>query len=172
MILKTGPAPYWMFDSGFGESGAQFHSRYVTAKPFPHIVLDDFLAEELAELCLLEFPQTRVSKVQYSRNQENKKLEYKPEALSPFLRMLFYSFNSGPFIKFLETLTGIKGLIPDPYFSGAGMHEVANGGHLNIHADFNHHSQMGLEAGSMSLSILIGTGRRNTVDASRFGTAP
>ena len=60
-------------------------------------------------------------------------------------RALFYSFNSRPFIRVLENITGIEGLIPDPYFLGGGFHEVAQGGHLSIHADFNHHRPLNLE---------------------------
>ena len=145
MILKAGPGPYWFFDPSFGDSGSEFHTQYATAEPFPHIVLDDFLPEALADLCVLEFPPRRVLATQYARSQENKKLEFKPESLSPTLQLLFHSFNSAPFIKFLENVTGIRRLIPDPHFSGAGLHEVANGGHLNIHADFNHHPQLDLE---------------------------
>jgi 2OG-Fe(II) oxygenase superfamily len=145
MILKTGPAPFWFFDPDFGTSGGEFHSQYAAGKPFPHLVLDDFLPEALADLCVREFPERPVSDAKYERHQENKKLEFKPEVLSPSLRALFYSFNSMAFIGFLENVTGIKGLIPDPYFIGAGFHEVANGGHLNIHADFNHHALLDLE---------------------------
>lgn len=145
MILKAGPAPFWLFEPGFGKSGDEFRAQYTTAKPFPHIVLDDFLPANLADLCVQEFPKRPAADTGYARHQENKKAEFKPEVLSPALRTLFYSFNSLPFIGFLENLTGIKGLIPDPYFTGAGFHEVANGGHLNIHADFNHHALLDLE---------------------------
>jgi hypothetical protein len=145
MILKTGPAPHWFCDPSFGQSGRKFHQQYITAKPFPHIVLDDFMDDELASSCLREFPQRPSSLREFARNQENKKIEYNPEVLSPSLRSLFYTFNSLPFVQFLQNLTGIEGLIPDPYFAGGGLHEVANGGHLSIHADFNHHRAMDLE---------------------------
>src|ERR1700722_19468475 len=145
MIVQMGPAHFWFCDPGSGKIGDQFYHRYLAAEPFPHIVLDDFLGEQLADLCLREFPQRPSAGTGYARQQENKKLEFKPEILSPSLRALFYSFNSIPFVEFLENLTGIKGLIPDPYFTGAGLHEVANGGHLNIHADFNHHAPLNLE---------------------------
>jgi Rps23 Pro-64 3,4-dihydroxylase Tpa1-like proline 4-hydroxylase len=145
MILETFPAPHWFCEPGFGQSGAELHQRYITAKPFPHIVLDDFMDEELANFCLREFPPHPSSIREYARNQENKKFEYNPEILSPSLRSFFYCFNSAPFIEFLQNLTGINGLIPDPYFAGGGLHEVANGGHLSIHADFNHHQAMDLE---------------------------
>jgi len=52
------------------------------------------------------------------------------------MRALSSAFNSWPFIKVLENITGIKGLTPDPYFLGAGFHEIGQGGHLSIHADF------------------------------------
>jgi hypothetical protein len=35
--------------------------------------------------------------------------------------------------------------VPDPYFLGAGLHRLSQGGHLSIHADFNHHKPMDLE---------------------------
>jgi len=145
MILRTGSAPHWFCEPDFANAGGEFHQKYINAEPYPHIVLDDFLPDELAELCVHQFPARPASNAEYATKQENKKLEFKPEILPPSLRALFYSFNSAPFIGFVENLTGIKGLIPDPYFSGAGFHEVANGGHLNIHADFNHHSLMNLE---------------------------
>ena len=61
------------------------------------------------------------------------------------VRRLFYSFNSKPFIRVLENITNINGLIPDPYFLGAGFHEIGQGGHLSVHVDFNHHKVMNLE---------------------------
>ncbi|MEO1102796.1 MAG: 2OG-Fe(II) oxygenase [Pseudomonadota bacterium] len=42
--------------------------------------------------------------------------------------------------------------MPDPYFGGAGIHRVGNGGHLDIHADFNVHQHMRLER---RLNVLI-----------------
>jgi hypothetical protein len=61
------------------------------------------------------------------------------------LRGLFYAFNSRPFIKVVENITGISGLIPDPYFLGGGFHQIEQGGHLSMHADFNRHAPMNLE---------------------------
>jgi Rps23 Pro-64 3,4-dihydroxylase Tpa1-like proline 4-hydroxylase len=145
MIVEAGPAPFWFCAPDSAGRGSEFRSRYASAQPFPHIVLDEFLPEELADLCVANFPELQASPTYYARSQENLKFEFKPESLLPPLRSLFYSFNSAPFIRFLENLTGITGLIPDPYFSGGGLHEVANGGHLSIHADFNHHALLNLE---------------------------
>jgi Rps23 Pro-64 3,4-dihydroxylase Tpa1-like proline 4-hydroxylase len=48
-------------------------------------------------------------------------------------------------IEFLAILTGIKGVIPDPYFVGGGLHQIKPGGKLAVHADFNHHEKLNLE---------------------------
>ena len=139
MIIKTQSASYGFFDPQIAADGRQFQHEYISAKPYPHIVLDNFLDEDTLELCLRDFPDFSARKTKYAGRQENLKFEFSPESLSPPLRSLFHSFNSSGFVEFLENLTGINGLIPDPYFLGGGLHEVAHGGHLNIHADFNDH---------------------------------
>ena len=97
----------------------------------------DKVLEELE--CLPE------SESSFSRAQEKFKSSYIPERLPTYTKNLFYALNSRPFLLFLEQLSGIDGLIPDPHFAGGGIHVVANGGHLDIHADFNHHQKMNLE---------------------------
>jgi hypothetical protein len=128
------------------KKGAELSVQYNGAKPFPHIVIDDFLAPQILDLCLKEFP-VKLDKegMNFDRPQERLKSSFNPDYIHPQLRSFFYSLNSKPFIKFLENLTGIKGLIPDPWFLGAGFHEIKNGGHLSMHADFNHHKPMNLE---------------------------
>jgi hypothetical protein len=126
--------------------GKDLTAAYVGAEPFPHIVIDDFLPAEVVEMCLAHFPtELPAGAVTYDRAQERLKTQYLPETLDEEVRTLFYGFNALPFIKLLENITGIKGLIPDPYFMGAGFHEIRNGGHLSVHADFNHHKPMNLE---------------------------
>lgn len=141
-------------DSQFGyldidqmtDKGADLAQKYSSAEPFPHIVIDDFISPEILEKCLAEFPnEVDPESVTFNRAQERNKTGFHPDYMSPSIKSLFYSFNSRPFIKFLENLTGINGLIPDPYFLGGGFHEIKQGGHLSVHADFNHHPQLDLE---------------------------
>ncbi len=49
---------------------------------------------------------------------------------------LVNELNSGPVLRFLENLTGIKGLLPDPYLWGGGLHLTQPGGYLYPHTDF------------------------------------
>ena len=60
--------------------------------------------------------------------------------------------NGGPFVRFLETLTGVDQLIPDPHLLGGGIHLTRQGGHLGIHADFNWHKAI---AAHRRLNLLI-----------------
>ena len=46
------------------------------------------------------------------------------------------------FLLFLETLTGIDNLLPDPYFIGGGLHLSGRGDFLKVHADFNWHHKL------------------------------
>ncbi|HUQ38279.1 MAG TPA: 2OG-Fe(II) oxygenase [Aestuariivirga sp.] len=136
-----------LFDAGETEKkGLELNTQYNSAQPYPHIEIDDFFPPEILEMCLKLFPKALDKEgMTFDRPQERLKSSFNPDYLESPLRTLFYSLNSKPFIRFLENMTGIKGLIPDPYFMGAGFHEIKNGGHLSVHADFNHHKPMDLE---------------------------
>lgn len=128
-------------------AGARFAEAYQSAEPYNHVCIDGFLPEAVlrrVKADLAALPQTR-KEAGFARAQENLKSSYIPERLPSYTRNLFYALNSRPFIQFLEAMTGIKGLIPDPWFQGAGIHRTESGGHLDIHADFNLHSAMKVE---------------------------
>lgn len=141
MDSKTGFIPADVVRS----KGKELTQQYNSALPFPHIIIDDFMPAEILENCLADFPGSEDGGDSFDTDRERYKTQYNPDQLSPRIRTLFYAFNSWPFIKVLENITGISGLIPDPYFLGAGFHEINQGGHLSIHADFNHHKPMNLE---------------------------
>jgi hypothetical protein len=128
------------------DRGLELASEYQNNAPFPHIVIDDFLPPEILETCLEQFPSRMENgDIQFNRDQERYKAQFNPDSLTDVSRALFYSFNSKPFIRVLENISGIRGLIPDPYFLGGGFHEIGQGGHLSVHVDFNHHKAMNLE---------------------------
>ena len=89
---------------------------------------------------------------QFDNNREKKLASLGDEQLGPYTRALIANLNSGTFINFLEKLTGIKGLVGDPYLEGAGMHRIEPGGKLSVHVDFNKHGKMNLDR---RLNILI-----------------
>lgn len=122
--------------------GASFREQYDAGAPFPHICLDNFLNPQILHSVLRDLSVMPTPEASHDRAQERLKSSFNPEELPEQTRNLFRFFNSRPFLSFLSNLTGIKGLIPDPMFLGGGVHEVKNGGHLDIHADFNLHKPM------------------------------
>lgn len=126
--------------------GESLHEQYSASPPFPHICIDNFLDRRILDSVLEDFGSIPAPpEDSYDRAQERLKFSYNPDTLPSFTRNLFHDFNARPFIAFLEKLTGISGLIPDPYYLGGGIHQVRNGGHLDIHADFNYHPMLKLE---------------------------
>ena len=122
------------------------HTSYLNAKPFPHVVFDNFFDPELLELILGEFPKPGEIRWQRFDNAHEIKLASAAEAsFGPATRLLLYHLNSATFLEFLSTVTGINNLIPDPGFAGGGLHQIVPGGKLGIHVDFNKHQDSGLD---------------------------
>ena len=118
--------------------GEELMGEYCFAEPFPHIVIDNFLPEAFAEKLLAHFP---TSKTEDEKTYEKgyggmHKRQISPYACDEYMREAFAFFNSAPMLQFLEGITTIPGLLPDPYFAGGGLHETMPGGLLGIHADF------------------------------------
>jgi Rps23 Pro-64 3,4-dihydroxylase Tpa1-like proline 4-hydroxylase len=118
----------------------EYHPKYISADPFPHAVIDDFLPEETLNTVLDEFPGSKqIDWIDFDGDVQKKLGSKTEEQMGPFTRFLMYQLNSATFIKFLEKLTGIEGLIPDPHFWGGGLHQIKSKGFLKVHSDFNFH---------------------------------
>src|SRR5271156_3706295 len=93
--------------------------RYKNGKPFPHIYFDDFLPVKAAEAALRDFPEPKqLTWTEFDRPTERKLAFASVEKLPASIRAVMFFLNSRPMLQFLETLTGIQGIIPDPYYSG------------------------------------------------------
>jgi hypothetical protein len=121
-------------------------AQYAAARPFPHVVFDDFFDPALLESVLAEFPQPGAIDWQRFDNAQEIKLASAAErTFGPVTRLLLYHLNSITFLEFLSKVTGIANLISDPCFDGGGLHQIVRGGKLAIHADFNKHPRYGLD---------------------------
>jgi hypothetical protein len=128
------------------EIGESLSDRYCFAEPFPHIVLDEFFPDEVIRMALENFPSDalpsdRVFEMGYAGLHKRQVL---PADCNASARAIFHFFNSQPMLQFLEALSGIPALLPDPYFVGGGFHETTRGGKLGIHADFRINEQLHL----------------------------
>lgn len=120
--------------------------KYQQVKPFPHIVIDNFLPDFILNNILTEFPKADEIEWQKFANKSERKLANRHEKnMGDYTRALLYQLNSSTFIDFLENLTSIKGIIPDPHFQGGGLHQIEKGGYLKMHVDFNRHTELNLD---------------------------
>jgi Rps23 Pro-64 3,4-dihydroxylase Tpa1-like proline 4-hydroxylase len=78
-------------------------------------------------------------------NQHKKLVFDAVEKLPAPIRDVLYFLNTRPMLKFLETLTGIQGVLPDPHYAGGGLHQIRPGGLLEVHADFSYHKGLRLD---------------------------
>lgn len=130
-------------------------AEYRDAAPYPHVVIDDFLdsaaAGELARV--FPHPNDAIAWERFAALGYEVKLGCGDETKLPDpIRQAIHQMNGGPFVRFLQTLTGVDKLIPDPHLLGGGIHLTRQGGHLGIHADFNWHKAI---AAHRRLNLLV-----------------
>lgn len=128
--------------TAFGEGQRQ---KYLNNAPFPHLIIDNLfdsalLTDVLRDVESLEHP---IAKNFYG--SVKKFTTPDPQAIGPTARRFLLDLCSSRFCQFLEALTGIEGVIPDPHFEGGGVHEMARGGFLKMHSDFNWNKKLQLD---------------------------
>jgi len=130
------------------------HEAYVGGQPFPHIILDDFVREEVVDAILTGFPAPSADinwRQLVATGADGEKVQYNKQGMPHLFkipavtRQLIWELNSSTFIRMLERLTGIDDLIPDPSLRGGGLHQILPGGVLGVHADFTHHANYDLQ---------------------------
>jgi Rps23 Pro-64 3,4-dihydroxylase Tpa1-like proline 4-hydroxylase len=126
---------------------APLREQYLGAEPFPHIAIDGLFDDDDLDAVLAGFPTREEMQWMEFDNPLEKKLGYYHERsrLSRVVRDFLHDLNSFEMLLWLEALTGIEGLIPDPYFGGGGLHQIEPGGYLKVHADFNVHPKLKLD---------------------------
>ncbi len=114
--------------------------RYCENKPFPHILLENFLDPETASAMAQEFPQpTSDAWTQYKHANENKLGMPKRELFPSTIGSVVDELNSPEFVAWISRLTEIPNLTADPMLEGGGLHQSGPGGYLNVHTDFSMH---------------------------------
>lgn len=138
------PSPLGVFDdTRYARIAVERAKEYQTSAPFPNICIDNFLPEDMARALSAAFPKPDdISWIERDNKNNRRRYQHDETKLPHLLRDMLREFNSRQFTLFLETLTGIDCLLPDPYFIGGGAHMSSTGDFLNIHADFNWHHKM------------------------------
>lgn len=130
------------------DSISALKSGYQVSHPFPFIVIDDFLQKDkiheiLYKVSLLDSNNADFKFV----GSPHEHLKFAFQSTHHFdlsLKSLFDFLVGDEFVSYIESLTGIHGIIRyDSSLAGAGVHRIHSDGYLGIHTDFNsfqHHS--------------------------------
>ena len=123
----------------------QWANQFQSAAPFPYVEIPNFLTRSPEEI-LPHFPPTTWPGWSKFRDsyQHKKMFCNELELLPPPIAGLIQELSLPAFLRFLERVTGIPKLIPDPYLEGGGLHCSGPGGILAPHTDFHRYERLGL----------------------------
>lgn len=130
-------------------------TAYDLASPFPHIVIDDFMNDFDARFISKEMDKYQFwgsDQSEYSKKAQVNKFftpwcDNNIEDIKrdmPLTWKYLQYYNSPAFLRQLEDLTGIKGLIADNLYEGGGVHRIESGGKLSVHTDYSKHPRKNL----------------------------
>lgn len=124
----------------------KLHEQFVSAKPFPHVVIDDFLKNEIAEKLSHEFPSVQDPIwYEYDNPIEKKSACDDIRKFPASIASTIHYLNSSYFLDFIQKVSGISDLDSDPYLHGGGIHCTKKGGKLDMHLDYSIHPKSKLE---------------------------
>ncbi len=128
-----------------GISLTDLADEFQAAKPFSHLVIDNFLAEDVAAKIAAEFPAFDGPVWNtYDNAIEVKKAYNHWDRFPKATYQLFTYLNSDVFVREMGKLCGDR-LFSDPGLHGGGWHTHGPGGKLNMHLDYSIHPKSGME---------------------------
>lgn len=120
----------------------ELRRKFTTAKPVPHVVVDNFLNVPDATSVVSSYPDfgsaSDVGRTFKSVN-ERKKIQISDSTkFAGPVAELNETLASPEFLSDLSYITNIPGLLADKELIGGGIHITGPGGRLDVHVDFNY----------------------------------
>ncbi|MFK8049340.1 MAG: 2OG-Fe(II) oxygenase [Halioglobus sp.] len=149
MSTQTNKITPFYFDSQELQQLAEKHRpEFLSADPFPHVVIDNFLPDDILDQIVEEFPGPEddawtlwgPGDIKHTHNRNIEKLGTSNEqAFGPLTRHIMAQLNSYTFVQFIQELTNSRYIMVDPSYNGCGLHSTGRGGKLMVHVDGNRH---------------------------------
>lgn len=120
------------------------NNDFENAKPFKHVVIDNFLQEDFIEKLCDDFPPFNKEKAINENGEVGPKCVHTDIAsISDFYKNFDQAIREKDFLNSIEKMTGIEGLVIDRRMYGGGTHENVSGAELDVHVDFNYDTETG-----------------------------
>jgi len=112
-------------------------ATYERSRPFPHLVIDDFLRPEAANRLAGRFPDLDAKAKAIARLLEGRSYATNLDRYGVEFVEAFAELGSPDLMQYLRELTSVRDLEIDPLAIGGGIHQGARGSTLHVHADTN-----------------------------------
>jgi len=122
--------------------------EFRNAKPFNHVVIDNFFFPEIADKLSEEFPDYNNDDImsgKYDSPLENKKTLNHWDKFPPCTYRAFMSFGDATFVERIKHLINADDVYFDYGLNGGGWHMHGKGGNNNIHLDYNMHPKLHMQ---------------------------
>ena len=110
---------------------------YRSAKPFPHLVIDNMFSNSLLESMLPEI--TNMQRDQWNNiEQDSRERTLRMRSaveIGPAGERFLSIVHSASFLHLLSEITGVWQLLPDPYLQGGGYAAMRRGDYFHVHSD-------------------------------------
>ena len=109
------------------ERADEYARRFQAARPFRHVVIDDFFSADFCRDVCAQFPAFE-ERAAINENGEigGKAVQEKVRGLGPAYRALDDLVRSAEFRDLVGRIAGIPDLQYDPHYFGGGTHEIMN----------------------------------------------
>lgn len=121
----------------------ELNEKFVNAKPFEYVIIDNFLNDEYANKIEELFPTDIEKSHKYCNPIEVKNTNDNINEMPEEIRKLIYVLSNDELINMFREISGIKNLEYDEYLLGAGLDTYPRNGRLNLHLDYEKHSITG-----------------------------
>ncbi|MES2413923.1 MAG: 2OG-Fe(II) oxygenase [Pseudomonadota bacterium] len=124
---------------------AKASEAYQSAQPYGHLVIDEFFQPSVLKQLQAELVDKEVNfKKLFGDTLQTNKTISTGDDVPPLISLIAAKFASPEMLRYLERLTGLKRLIPDPYYNTdyGYYHIVGSGGILASHVDHSRHSSL------------------------------
>jgi len=136
---------YFRFHALRDEAVRTLASEFCAARPFPHVLIPDVISVQPQDVLPFFPPSSFPQWLRYGDLYQAEKMTFgKVDCMPEPFRSMLQELSAAPFLEFLERLTGISGLMPDPYLHGAGLHCSGPGGVMAPHTDTHLNQRLGI----------------------------